>query len=278
MALIAFLETPTGCTGREGRDVIITPHPGEMARLIGMSTEAIGGGAVYLVPLRLVESDARRRRPAAARREDHRPSRRAREPGHDDLSRSRPSRPGRGTCSRTPTMAVRSLKPWRPTTSDTRRSLSAPTFVSGSERAIAVVAGATFTVTDTVKNFGVETAAPSITRFYLSLNTLLDAADIALDAEGRAGTRLQRDEHGLDRPRDTCGPLGPLLRPGGRGRPRGGRRVERDNNIITRGGRSILTLIADSGVRPWAARSPLLRRGRQDTLGAQPFPTRMSQA
>src|SRR5207249_3854695 len=27
--------------GREGRDVIITPHPGEMARLVGMSTEEV---------------------------------------------------------------------------------------------------------------------------------------------------------------------------------------------------------------------------------------------
>jgi ADP-dependent NAD(P)H-hydrate dehydratase / NAD(P)H-hydrate epimerase len=28
-------------SGREGRDVIITPHPGEMARLVGMSTDEV---------------------------------------------------------------------------------------------------------------------------------------------------------------------------------------------------------------------------------------------
>src|SRR5262249_21784262 len=28
-------------TGREGRDIIITPHPGEMARLVGMSTNDV---------------------------------------------------------------------------------------------------------------------------------------------------------------------------------------------------------------------------------------------
>jgi subtilase family serine protease len=54
---------------------------------------------------------------------------------------------------------------------------------SGLNAPSTAVAGATLTVTDTIKNFGPETAAPSTTRFYLSLNTLLDPADIALDAQ-----------------------------------------------------------------------------------------------
>lgn len=44
------------------------------------------------------------------------------------------------------------------------------------------VAGTTVTVTDTVKNIGADIAPPSTTRFYLSTNTVLDAADILLDA------------------------------------------------------------------------------------------------
>jgi NAD(P)H-hydrate epimerase len=39
--LNAFGEHPDRLAGREGRDVIITPHPGEMARLVGMSTEEV---------------------------------------------------------------------------------------------------------------------------------------------------------------------------------------------------------------------------------------------
>jgi ADP-dependent NAD(P)H-hydrate dehydratase / NAD(P)H-hydrate epimerase len=39
--LNAFSAEPERLTGREGRDVIITPHPGEMARLVGMSTEEV---------------------------------------------------------------------------------------------------------------------------------------------------------------------------------------------------------------------------------------------
>jgi NAD(P)H-hydrate epimerase len=39
--LNAFIEDPDRLTGREGRDVIITPHPGEMARLVGMSTDEV---------------------------------------------------------------------------------------------------------------------------------------------------------------------------------------------------------------------------------------------
>jgi ADP-dependent NAD(P)H-hydrate dehydratase / NAD(P)H-hydrate epimerase len=39
--LNAFSGHPDGLAGREGRDVIITPHPGEMARLVGMSTDEV---------------------------------------------------------------------------------------------------------------------------------------------------------------------------------------------------------------------------------------------
>ncbi len=48
---------------------------------------------------------------------------------------------------------------------------------------LTAVAGATITVTDTIRNFGAEAAAPSTTRFYLSLNGSLDAADIPIDAQ-----------------------------------------------------------------------------------------------
>jgi hydroxyethylthiazole kinase-like uncharacterized protein yjeF len=39
--LNAFSGDPDKLTGREGRDVIITPHPGEMGRLVGMSTDEV---------------------------------------------------------------------------------------------------------------------------------------------------------------------------------------------------------------------------------------------
>ncbi len=39
--LNAFADDPDRLTGREGRDVVITPHPGEMARLVGMSTDEV---------------------------------------------------------------------------------------------------------------------------------------------------------------------------------------------------------------------------------------------
>jgi len=39
--LNALSEDPDKLLGREGRDVIITPHPGEMARLVGMSTAEV---------------------------------------------------------------------------------------------------------------------------------------------------------------------------------------------------------------------------------------------
>jgi hydroxyethylthiazole kinase-like uncharacterized protein yjeF len=40
-ALNAFASDPDRLAGREGRDVIITPHPGEMARLVGMSSDEV---------------------------------------------------------------------------------------------------------------------------------------------------------------------------------------------------------------------------------------------
>ena len=39
--LNAFSDDPDRLAGRDGRDVIITPHPGEMARLVGMSTDEV---------------------------------------------------------------------------------------------------------------------------------------------------------------------------------------------------------------------------------------------
>jgi len=39
--LNAFSEEPDKLAGREGRDVIITPHPGEMGRLVGMSADEV---------------------------------------------------------------------------------------------------------------------------------------------------------------------------------------------------------------------------------------------
>jgi hydroxyethylthiazole kinase-like uncharacterized protein yjeF len=40
-ALNAFAGAADRLSGREGRDIIITPHPGEMARLVGMSTHEV---------------------------------------------------------------------------------------------------------------------------------------------------------------------------------------------------------------------------------------------
>jgi len=40
-ALNAFSADPDRLRGREGREVIITPHPGEMARLVGMSSDEV---------------------------------------------------------------------------------------------------------------------------------------------------------------------------------------------------------------------------------------------
>ena len=39
--LNAFVSDPDRLAGREGRDVIITPHPGEMGRLVGMSPDEV---------------------------------------------------------------------------------------------------------------------------------------------------------------------------------------------------------------------------------------------
>lgn len=40
-ALNAFRDDPERLAGRDGRDIIITPHPGEMARLVGLSIEEV---------------------------------------------------------------------------------------------------------------------------------------------------------------------------------------------------------------------------------------------
>jgi NAD(P)H-hydrate epimerase len=40
-ALNAFADEPSALVGREGRDLIITPHPGEMARLVGCTVEDV---------------------------------------------------------------------------------------------------------------------------------------------------------------------------------------------------------------------------------------------
>jgi NAD(P)H-hydrate epimerase len=44
--LNAFGDDPDRLAGREGRAVIITPHPGEMARLVGMSTDEVQANRV----------------------------------------------------------------------------------------------------------------------------------------------------------------------------------------------------------------------------------------
>ena len=44
--LNAFADDPDRLAGREGRDVIITPHPGEMARLVRMSTDEVQASRV----------------------------------------------------------------------------------------------------------------------------------------------------------------------------------------------------------------------------------------
>jgi NAD(P)H-hydrate epimerase len=46
--LNAFSGVPERLTGREGRDVIITPHPGEMGRLLGMSTEEVQASRIEI--------------------------------------------------------------------------------------------------------------------------------------------------------------------------------------------------------------------------------------
>ena len=46
--LNAFAGDPDRLAGREGRDVIITPHPGEMARLLGMSVDEVQGSRLEI--------------------------------------------------------------------------------------------------------------------------------------------------------------------------------------------------------------------------------------
>jgi NAD(P)H-hydrate epimerase len=46
--LNAFVDDTDRLSGREGRDVIITPHPGEMARLVGMTTEEVQGSRLEI--------------------------------------------------------------------------------------------------------------------------------------------------------------------------------------------------------------------------------------
>jgi subtilase family serine protease len=55
--------------------------------------------------------------------------------------------------------------------------------VYSASAASSVAAGSTLTVTDTTWNYGAGTAAPSTHRYYLSLNTTLDGADIPLDGQ-----------------------------------------------------------------------------------------------
>jgi ADP-dependent NAD(P)H-hydrate dehydratase / NAD(P)H-hydrate epimerase len=46
--LNAFAGDPDRLTGREGRDLIITPHPGEMARLVGMTTDEVQASRIEI--------------------------------------------------------------------------------------------------------------------------------------------------------------------------------------------------------------------------------------
>src|SRR5437870_1950662 len=46
--LNAFTGAPDRLAGREGRDVIITPHPGEMGRLVGMSADEVQGSRLEI--------------------------------------------------------------------------------------------------------------------------------------------------------------------------------------------------------------------------------------
>ncbi len=47
-ALNAFADEPSLLVGREGRDLIITPHPGEMARLVGCSVDDLQANRIGL--------------------------------------------------------------------------------------------------------------------------------------------------------------------------------------------------------------------------------------
>ena len=47
-ALTALADDPAGLSGREERDVIITPHPGEMARLVGSSVDEVQANRIQV--------------------------------------------------------------------------------------------------------------------------------------------------------------------------------------------------------------------------------------
>ena len=46
--LNAFVADPSSLAGREGQDVIITPHPGEMARLLGIPTHEVQANRLHI--------------------------------------------------------------------------------------------------------------------------------------------------------------------------------------------------------------------------------------
>ncbi len=94
-ALNAFAEAPELLVGPEGRDVIITPHPGELARLVGVTTADVQANRI--------ESRTGLRRDASALRRvegtplDHRDAGRPRvrqpdgQPGHGHRRHGRPA-------------------------------------------------------------------------------------------------------------------------------------------------------------------------------------------
>jgi len=47
-ALTVLADDPASLTGREDRDIVITPHPGEMARLVGSSVEEVQGNRIEM--------------------------------------------------------------------------------------------------------------------------------------------------------------------------------------------------------------------------------------
>ena len=61
--------------------------------------------------------------------------------------------------------------------------LIGPDLVSSATAPATASVGGTITITDTIRNYGADTAGPSTTRFYLSLNSTLDAADIPIESE-----------------------------------------------------------------------------------------------
>ena len=91
--LNAFAGDPDRLAGREGRDVIITPHPGEMARLVGMSTDEVQASRLEIA--RNFAVDAPRLRRAEGPPDADRDARRQglhqpdRQPGHGDRRHGR---------------------------------------------------------------------------------------------------------------------------------------------------------------------------------------------